>query len=67
MLYIDILITKQHLVLDECARHAEVLKDRNTNCVPKSFEVFNNNYGKYFGLYRLLNYTNVIVGEWTME
>ncbi len=62
MIYLDLLVINQHLLLEKC----DVNSDDN-QCIIDAQNSYDKFYGKYFGVYRLLNYNNISTGKWQME
>lgn len=67
MLYLDAILIRQHQIIDKCPLDENPDKDGNLTCLKYGNGTPNRFYGKYFGIYALIKWDNVVTGPWRPE
>lgn len=67
MTYLDLILIEQHRIIDACP--LEEIPDKNgiLPCLKYGNDTARRFYGKYFGIYRLIKWDNIVTGNWELE
>lgn len=67
MLYLDSILIVQHQIIDLCDINEKPEKDGTLPCLKYGNETANRFYFKYFGIYSLIPWKNIVTGGWRLE
>lgn len=67
MLYLDAILVRQHQIIDKCDMKEKPEKDGTLPCLRYGNDTASRYYGKYFGIYALVQWNTIVTGQWRME
>lgn len=67
MSYLDYILLKQHQIIDACDVNEEPDKNGILPCLKQGNDTPNRFYLKYFGIYTLVKWNNIVTGPWELE
>lgn len=67
MLYLDSILLRQHYIIDHCPLDEKADKNGELPCLRYGNDTANRFYLKYFGIYYLIHWKQVVTGPWRPE
>lgn len=70
MLYLDSILVYEHMRADTCFSKYDLAGNpskESEDCLKRLNSLEDFYYGKYFGIYRLVQYSNISTGKWKPE
>lgn len=67
MLYLDAILVKQHYIIDNCPQEEKADKNGELPCLKYGNSTSSRYYGKWFGIYSLIPWKQVVTGPWRPE